>query len=177
MKVIRHPFLSLLAAFLFCCPSILLAEDQPQPSSAIESTKTQEQPASIKESLVKLWKSTGIYGFLNGEVIKSPEPKEKKPEKKETKDKRSGSGMLIMIGIGLLLIYLGISKGFEPLLLIPIGFGCVLANVPFAGVVHGADYPFLALIFDVGIQTGIFPLLIFLGVGAMTDFGPLIATP
>ena len=118
----------------------------------------------------KLWKSTGIYGFLNGEPIQHAEPKEEKPEKKETADKRSGSGMLIMIGIGLLLIYLGISKGFEPLLLIPIGFGCVLANVPYAGVVHGAEFPFFALIFDVGIQTGIFPLLIFMGVGAMTDF-------
>ena len=74
MKVIRHPFLSLLAAFLLCCPSISFAEDNSQPSSATESAKTQEKQASIKASLVKLWKSTGNYGFLNGEAIKSQEP-------------------------------------------------------------------------------------------------------
>ena len=178
MKSIRHMFMPLAAVFLLCSSVILHAEDDSEALVSKESVDAEEEAqTTIKESLLKLWKSTGIYGFLNGEPIQHVEPKEEKPEKKETADKRSGSGMLIMIGIGLLLIYLGISKGFEPLLLIPIGFGCVLANVPYAGVVHGAEFPFLALIFDVGIQTGIFPLLIFMGVGAMTDFGPLIANP
>ena len=178
MKSIRHMFMPLVAVFLLCSSVILHAEDDSEALVSKESADAEEEAqTTIKESLLKLWKSTGIYGFLNGEPIQHAEPKEEKPEKKETADKRSGSGMLIMIGIGLLLIYLGISKGFEPLLLIPIGFGCVLANVPYAGVVHGAEFPFLALIFDVGIQTGIFPLLIFMGVGAMTDFGPLIANP
>ena len=178
MKSIRHMFMPLAAVFLLCSSVILHAEDDSEALVSKESVDAEEEAqTTIKESLLKLWKSTGIYGFLNGEPIQHAEPKEEKPEKKETADKRSGSGMLIMIGIGLLLIYLGISKGFEPLLLIPIGFGCVLANVPYAGVVHGAEFPFLALIFDVGIQTGIFPLLIFMGVGAMTDFGPLIANP
>ena len=178
MKSIRHMFMPLVAVFLLCSSVILHAEDDSEALVSKESVDAEEEAqTTIKESLLKLWKSTGIYGFLNGEPIQHVEPKEEKPEKKETADKRSGSGMLIMIGIGLLLIYLGISKGFEPLLLIPIGFGCVLANVPYAGVVHGAEFPFLALIFDVGIQTGIFPLLIFMGVGAMTDFGPLIANP
>ncbi|HAX18560.1 MAG TPA: sodium ion-translocating decarboxylase subunit beta [Actinobacteria bacterium] len=80
----------------------------------------------------------------------------------------------MMIIVGLLLIWLGIRKGFEPLLLIPIGFGGILANIPVAEI---ATTGFLGMIYDFGIQTSIFPLLIFLGIGAMTDFGPLIANP
>jgi oxaloacetate decarboxylase beta subunit len=75
------------------------------------------------------------------------------------------------------LIYLGITRGFEPLLLIPIGFGGILANIPYAGIADLQAGGFLALIFEVGIGSGVFPLLIFLGVGALTDFGPLIANP
>lgn len=80
-----------------------------------------------------------------------------------------------MIIVGLFLIWLGIAKRYEPLLLIPIGFGGILANAPLAGVAEAGG--FLNMVFDTGIATGIFPLLIFLGVGAMTDFGPLIANP
>ncbi len=86
---------------------------------------------------------------------------------------------VLMILIGLLLLYLAISKGFEPLLLVPIGFGGILANIPGVGiaeVIEGSP-GFLKIIFDMGIANGLFPLLIFLGVGAMTDFGPLIANP
>ncbi len=108
--------------------------------------------------LLRLWESTGIYGFFSGWWQE---------------------GMMILIG--LLLIYLGIAKKFEPLLLIPIGFGCILANIPFAGIADeasaGQQAGFLYMIFEVGIKTGIFPLLIFMGVGAMTDFGPLLANP
>ena len=98
-------------------------------------------------------------------------------------------GQVIMIGIGLLLIYLAITKKFEPLLLIPIGFGGILANIPLAGiaaltvskvvgpeVVHVAG-GFIGQIYGFGIENGLFPLLVFIGVGAMTDFGPLIANP
>lgn len=101
-----------------------------------------------------------------------------------------------MLVICFVVLYLGIRKGFEPLLLIPIGFGGVLANIPFppdampiightitavdpnTGLVAVQTYGgFLGQIFDFGINSGIFPLLIFMGVGAMTDFGPLIANP
>jgi sodium ion-translocating decarboxylase beta subunit len=102
----------------------------------------------------KLWESTGIHGFLHG-----------------------GWKNLIMVVVGLLLIYLGIAKKFEPLLLIPIGFGGILANIPYAGIADATEGGFLYLIFDVGITSGVFPLLIFMGVGAMTDFGPLLANP
>ena len=111
-----------------------------------------------------------------------------------------GVGQLIMIPICLVLLYLAIGKGFEPLLLLPIGFGGLLANCPLAGVtapamMHDGIISFLAsgvpvmqggivepggflhYFFKFGIDTGVFPIMIFMGVGAMTDFGPLIASP
>jgi oxaloacetate decarboxylase beta subunit len=84
-------------------------------------------------------------------------------------------GQIVMIFIGILLIWLAIKKGFEPLLLIPIGFGGILANIPVADIAGPTG--FLGVIYGFGIKTGIFPLLIFMGVGAMTDFGPMIANP
>jgi sodium ion-translocating decarboxylase beta subunit len=117
----------------------------------------------IGEALSKLWESTGIYGFagLAGQGF--------------------GLGNLLMIAVGLLLIYLAIKKGFEPLLLIPIGFGCVLSNIPLA-YIAGVDPTsggsgFIKVLYDAGIESGLFPILIFIGVGCMTDFGPLIANP
>jgi len=80
-----------------------------------------------------------------------------------------------MIAIGLLLIYLAISKNFEPLLLLPIGFGGILANIPIAGISDPDGL--LGLLYHMGVDTGLFPLLIFMGVGALTDFGALIAMP
>jgi oxaloacetate decarboxylase beta subunit len=92
-----------------------------------------------------------------------------------------GAGQFVMILVGLLLIYLAIAKGFEPLLLIPIGFGSILTNIPVAGIadvgIPGQPAGALYYFYTVGVQSGVFPLLIFLGVGAMTDFGPLIANP
>ena len=86
-----------------------------------------------------------------------------------------GAGRIIMIFICFLLFYLAIKKGFEPLLLIPIGFGGLLANIPIANMA-GPD-GMLGIIYDMGITNQFFPLLIFMGVGAMTDFGPLLANP
>lgn len=84
-------------------------------------------------------------------------------------------GQGLMLGVGLLLLFLGIVKQFEPLLLIPIGFGAILSNVPVADI---ATSGFLGYIFEFGInEPSIFPLFIFMGVGAMTDFGPLLANP
>ena len=84
-------------------------------------------------------------------------------------------GRLVMIGVGLLLLYLGIARKFEPLLLVTIGFGGVLSNIP--GVEIATGDGLLHLTYMVGIETGAFPLIIFMGVGAMTDFGPLLANP
>ena len=82
---------------------------------------------------------------------------------------------LIMILIGLLLLYLAIIKQFEPLLLIPIGFGGILSNIPGVDIAVGNGV--LAQFSSMGLDTGIFPLLVFMGIGAMTDFGPLLANP
>ncbi len=82
---------------------------------------------------------------------------------------------LVMIFVGGLLIYLAVVRKFEPLLLLPIGFGAILSNVPVAGMA-GPD-GLLGMIYHAGIETGIFPLLIFMGVGALTDFSALIARP
>ena len=101
------------------------------------------------EKLSLLWQTTGLYHIAPGQ--------------------------LLMILVCLLLIYLAIRKGFEPLLLIPIGFGGILANLPVAGMAEVGGL--LRLIYDVGIPTSVFPLLIFMGVGAMTDFGPMLANP
>ena len=83
-------------------------------------------------------------------------------------------GNAIMMLVGIILLYLAIGKGFEPLLLSPIAFGCLLANVPKTGF---EDTPGVMSVILYGIQHEVFPPLIFLGVGAMTDFGPLIANP
>jgi oxaloacetate decarboxylase beta subunit len=104
---------------------------------------------NLAQSFTNLWFSTGITTISGGE--------------------------LVMIGISLILIYLAIAKGFEPLLLLPIGFGGILANIPIAAI--AGPEGFLGMFTMVGLQTGIFPLLIFMGVGAMTDFGPLLANP
>ncbi|CAG35416.1 probable oxaloacetate decarboxylase, beta chain [Desulfotalea psychrophila LSv54] len=114
---------------------------------------------SVSKLAGRLFETTGIYGFIEG----------------QTKDWTMGIGRVLMICVGLLLIYLGIFKGFEPLLLIPIGYGAILSNIPLAGIAGPGGL--LHYIYEVGIMTGVFPLIIFMGVGALTDFGPMIANP
>lgn len=97
------------------------------------------------------------------------------------------AGSAAMMAVGLVLLYLAIQKGFEPLLLVPIGFGTLLVNIPGAGFEAMPVYDaaghlespggLLYYIYHVGIESGMFPLIIFMGVGAMTDFGPLLANP
>jgi carboxybiotin decarboxylase len=86
-----------------------------------------------------------------------------------------GTGHVIMILIGSLLLYLGISKGYEPLLLLPIGFGAILVNIPLAGLMEKDGV--LRFFYDTGVLTEVFPLLIFIGIGAMTDLQPLMENP
>ena len=110
-----------------------------------------------------LIKSTGIYDVWR-QTVSNP-----------SETWLLGAGRVLMMLIGILLLYLAIFKGFEPLLLLPIGFGAILANIPLAGI--SSPDGILGMIYSVGIASGVFPLLIFMGVGAMTDFGPLIANP
>lgn len=104
-------------------------------------------------------KTTGLYNFFSthrDEMI-------------------AGLGKLTMLAVGGLLLFLAIKKGFEPLLLVPMGFGAILANIPISGMTESGGI--LYYIYTSGIKTGVFPLLIFMGIGAMTDFGPMLANP
>ena len=82
---------------------------------------------------------------------------------------------LVMIGVACVLLYLGIVKDYEPLLLLPIGAGCLLANLPLSPLI--AEDGMLRVLYDMGIGNELFPLLIFIGIGALTDFGPLLENP
>ncbi|MDR1870103.1 MAG: sodium ion-translocating decarboxylase subunit beta [Treponema sp.] len=134
---------------------------------------------SLGEFIKNIAHTTGIYAFMT-DVIKM----------KDTAGSDftvTGLQELIMILVGLLVIYLGAAKNFEPLLLVPIGFGIVFANIPIAGMdspgvwneeLHIFEHQgFLNVIYNAGVGNEFFPLLIFIGIGAMTDFGPLIANP
>ena len=81
----------------------------------------------------------------------------------------------VMIVVGCALLYLGIKKDMEPLLLVPIGFGAILVNIPMGGMMEEGGL--LRHFYDAGVLTEIFPCLIFMGIGAMTDFGPLLENP
>ncbi len=124
---------------------------------------------SMGEMVGDFFKRTGIYALVN------PDPNEKGAHGEPISDFNKSGGRVIMILVTFVLFYLAIAKGFEPLLLLPIAFGGLLANIPIAAIA-GPD-GFLGIIYHMGITTGLFPILIFMGVGAMTDFGPLIANP
>jgi len=83
--------------------------------------------------------------------------------------------MVVMILAGGVLLYLGIAKDYEPVLLLPIGFGAILTNLPLTGI--SGDHGLLGILYKIGIETELFPLLLFIGLGAMTDFGPLLENP
>ncbi|MCC7206431.1 MAG: sodium ion-translocating decarboxylase subunit beta [Anaerolineae bacterium] len=84
------------------------------------------------------------------------------------------AGNAVMIAVGVALIYLAVAREYEPVLLLPIGFGCILGNIPLTGMTTGGLF---TVLYDAGIKTELFPLLIFIGVGAMIDFTPLLAQP
>ena len=133
----------------------------------------QEKPAyhskTMSELVDSFYATTGIKALLQ------PQTGVLDSHGKEMSFFAQGAGRVIMILICFLLFYLAIKKGFEPLLLIPIGFGGLLANIPIANMA-GPD-GMLGIIYNMGITNQFFPLLIFMGVGAMTDFGPLLANP
>lgn len=83
--------------------------------------------------------------------------------------------MIVMILAGGVLLYLGIAKDYEPVLLLPIGFGAILTNLPLTGI--AGEHGLLGILYKIGIETELFPLLLFIGLGAMTDFGPLLENP
>ena len=127
----------------------------------------------IMEGLRTLWDSTGVMGFVHTAQTAVADPNLQGFEQI-----LHMHGQWIMILICLFLLWLGIKKQFEPLLLVPIAFGGLLSNIPMPlGEEIAGPNGFLGIIFEAGIHKGLFPLIIFMGVGAMTDFGPLIANP
>jgi oxaloacetate decarboxylase beta subunit len=214
--------MGLLAAAVLCGTAPVQAEEACCPAEGAKA----EQGISIAGGFKELWKSTGIYRFINPEtkeekaaayraaliktveaeisaghfhgaseqihkahgvdeaLIKQLKQRVEEAEKAGYEAPASlpeGLGQSIMIIVGLLLIWLAIAKKFEPLLLLPIGFGAILTNIPVAGIaagpMPGQPGGFLYYFYTVGVESGVFPLLIFMGVGAMTDFGPLLANP
>lgn len=139
------------------------------PGSAIVDKAYSYESRSLEELLVSLYDRTGLQAILN--------PKEgiKSGDNKEMSTFAQSWGRVIMFVIVFLLFYLAIAKGFEPLLLLPIAFGGLLANIPIANMT--GEHGLLGIIYNMGIANEFFPLLIFMGVGAMTDFGPLLSRP
>lgn len=109
---------------------------------------------SIAKGIASIGERTGVAGFFGP----------------------GGWKALFMIGIGFTLLYLGVVKDFEPMLLVPIGFGTILVNVPFAGMGE-PPHGLLHMIFEYGIKNEFLPLVVFIGIGALSDFGPLLANP
>ncbi|MBQ5847947.1 MAG: sodium ion-translocating decarboxylase subunit beta [Treponema sp.] len=151
---------------------------------------------SLKEFVKNIGKDTGVYKMffadtkaneesdvvsdvvVEGNVVseETSEVASHAPANDFDASNVKGWQKLIMLAIGFLIVYLGAAKGFEPLLLIPIGFGTILVNIPGAGM-GDAPHGMLHIIYNAGVGNEFFPMLIFMGIGAMTDFGPLIANP
>jgi len=127
--------------------------------SMISAANGQTLLPPIGDMILNFGRSTGLFNLF------SP----------VTGEDVQGIKQFFMIGVGLLLLYLAIQKNYEPLLLVPMGIGAILTNIPLASMYDPGGI--LYYIYTIGIKTGVFPLLIFMGVGAMTDFGPLIANP
>ena len=132
-----------------------------------------------------IWETTGIYKMIHTKTSEEIAAEEAELIAEESEKMLSENAFaktapdwqyLLMIAIGFLIVYLGAAKGFEPLLLIPIGFGTILVNIPGAGMGNAPD-GMLNIIYNAGVGNEFFPMLIFMGIGAMTDFGPLIANP
>jgi len=123
-------------------------------SGAVVAKKAEVRDISIVKGITSIAERTGVAGFMA----------------------KNGWKAFIMLVVGCVLLYLGVAKDFEPMLLVPIGFGTVLVNVPFAGM-GDAPHGLLYMIFEYGLKTELLPLLIFIGIGSLSDFGPLLANP
>ncbi|MGP1495629.1 MAG: sodium ion-translocating decarboxylase subunit beta [Treponema sp.] len=179
-----------MAAFVISFGSTVFAEKGKEVASfrnmntAIVEGSENVPRISVSEFLKNVGKNTGIYKMIHteSEENRSEEMAEKAVvEKAKSIDPFAGKTVpgwqkLVMLLIGFLIVYLGAAKNFEPLLLIPIGFGTILVNIPGAGMGDAPD-GMLHIIYSAGVGNEFFPMLVFMGIGAMTDFGPLIANP
>jgi oxaloacetate decarboxylase beta subunit len=169
MKKIAIKFFLLLIFFGFNTLYASVASAEHYVDGVVATKVEIYQPKPISEMFGNFLKSTGVNALIN------PNPDELDSQGNKMSNFHKSWGRVIMILITFLLFYLAIAKGFEPLLLLPIGFGGLLANIPVANMA-GPD-GFLGIIYSMGLANQLFPILIFMGVGAMTDFGPLISNP
>lgn len=161
---------NIVIAFFLLFSAFALNSFASTPTVEVQTEEKQPYHSKTMGELVDaFYATTGIKALFQ------PEAGVKDSHGKEMTLFAQGYGRIIMIFICFLLFYLAIKKGFEPLLLVPIGFGGLLANIPIANMA-GPD-GMLGIIYSMGITNQFFPLLIFMGVGAMTDFGPLLANP
>lgn len=165
MRAFLIKIVMLLALFGF---SAAYASDAPSADREAANVETY-QSKDVGTLVVDFMKSTGIYAFAN------PDPNEVNAKGQPMSDFHKSWGRIIMILVTFVIFYLAIVKGFEPLLLLPIGFGGLLANIPVANM--AGPEGFLGIIYHMGLSNQLFPILIFMGVGAMTDFGPLLSNP
>ena len=189
-KIFLMTAVFLLAAAVISFGSIAFADNGAEVASfrtmntAIVKGSEKVPSISVGEFIKNIGKNTGIYKMIHTETpeeIAAAEAEKAAIASQEAEDPFSGvivSGWqkLLMLAIGFLIVYLGAAKGFEPLLLIPIGFGTILVNIPGAGM-GDAPHGMLHILYSAGVGNEFFPMLLFMGLGAMTDFGPLIANP
>ncbi len=158
--------------FAFAFSTNTLASENASATENIQAHGHMQESYKSKpfsEMIEGFLKSTGIVALVH------PRKGEMSATGKPMSDFHKGLGRVIMILITFLMFWLAIAKGFEPLLLLPIAFGGLLANIPIAGI--GGPHGFLGVIYEAGLANELFPIIIFMGVGAMTDFGPLLSNP
>ncbi len=165
---LKHLLFSMVFALTALTASVQASVQEVPPAPAQETEKAYESK-SITQLLGSFFETTGLSAMVN------PKDGVKNGHGEEMTHFSQSWGKLIMFIIIFVLFYLAIGKGFEPLLLLPIAFGGLLANIPIANMT--SDHGMLGIIYNMGIANEFFPLLIFMGVGAMTDFGPLLSNP
>jgi oxaloacetate decarboxylase beta subunit len=164
-KLIASLLISLLCMFSI---NVFASDVSHTISEVKEEPKVREYHSkTIGQLVVSFYETTGINALINpSDNVMTSEPNPEHARLMTTFEQTFGR--IIMFGICILLFYLAIAKGFEPLLLLPIAFGGLLANIPLANM--GGAHGMLGIIYNMGIANEFFPLLIFMGVGAMTDF-------
>jgi oxaloacetate decarboxylase beta subunit len=171
MKNIVIKLLASLLLFAFAFSANAAASEHATTDTQASATHMEEtyKAQPMGDMVMSFLKSTGVVALV------SPREDEMSATGQPMSNFHKGFGRVIMILVTFLLFWLAIAKGFEPLLLLPIAFGGLLANIPVAGI--AGPHGFLGVIYQAGLSNELFPIIIFMGVGAMTDFGPLLSNP
>jgi len=168
MRIFIMKLMALL--MFFALGSVAMASEHGDSVAKMSAHQEENYKAKpMGEMIVGFLNSTGIVALMN------PDPDELNAKGEKMSDFHKSWGRVIMVLIVFLLFYLAIAKGFEPLLLLPIAFGGFLANIPIANI--AGPEGFMGVIYNMGLANEFFPIIIFMGVGAMTDFGPLLSNP